>query len=207
MDGGEGRPRHRSAPSTIRSLSSGRPLRAGPVGLQIDLSPHAGRGERKSVLAVRSLLPHPEAPARSAGLEGCLLQRSARSSFEARRKSAEHLRMRSIVPAAHRLRPSLSHHHQATKRSGRSVESVSCPKRLFSTRFRQKREAERRKAHCPTNVRVKRGCALLPCSTPPFGAHARGTRHRFHPMAQPQNRVSRGGGWQVFCPLRQRCRG
>jgi hypothetical protein len=133
----------------------------GPDPMARDLSPPA-RGERKSVPAARSLLPHPEAPARSAGLEGCLLQRSARSSFEARHKSAEHLRMRSIVLAAHRLRPSLSHHHQATKRSGRSVESVSCPKRLFSTRFRQKREAERREAHCPTNVRVKRGGASSP---------------------------------------------
>jgi hypothetical protein len=64
----------------------------------------------------------------------------------------------------------------------------------FRTRSRtRKREAERRKAHCPTNVRAKRGCAplSLPSSaacrrgsgrgTPPFGAHACGTRHRLLP--------------------------
>ncbi len=41
-----------------------------------------------------------------------------------------------------------------------------------TTTNNNKREAERRKAHCPTNVRVKRGCAWLESRAPPFGAHA-----------------------------------
>ena len=86
----------------------------------------------------------------------------------------------------------------------------------FRTRSRtRKREAERRKAHCPTNVRAKRGCAplSLPSSaacrrgsgrgTPPFGAHACGTRHRLLPRW-----LSPGTGFPAalaggFCPLRQ----
>src|SRR5262245_28766751 len=72
------------------------------------------------------------------------------------------------VLAAHRLRPRLVH-HAATKRKA----TKPCLPR--------KREAERRKAHCPTNVRVKRGRALLSGGAPPFGAHACGTRHRLLP--------------------------
>src|SRR6478735_1581114 len=52
------------------------------------------------------------------------------------------------VLAARRLRPRLAH-HAATKRK---ATKPGLP---------PKREAERRKAHCPTNVRVERGCALL----------------------------------------------
>jgi hypothetical protein len=74
-----------------------------------------------------------------------------------------------------------------------------------------KREAERRKAHCPTNVRAKRGSA--PLSLPSSAACRRGTgrghaafrrsslRHSppaSTPMAQPRNRVSRGRGWRVL---------
>ena len=66
------------------------------------------------------------------------------------------------------LRPRLAH-HAATKRK---ATKLCLP---------PKREAERRKAHCPTNVRVKRGCALLCGGAPPFGAHACGTRHRLLP--------------------------
>src|SRR5204863_232386 len=53
--------------------------------------------------------------------------------------------------------------------------------KLRSIASREKREAERRKAHYPTNVRVKRGRALLSGGAPPFGAHACGTRHRLLP--------------------------
>jgi hypothetical protein len=79
-----------------------------------------------------------------------------------------------------------------------------------------KGKAERRKAHCPTNVRAADKCtqsAQLICfprrraarlaARTPSGAHACGTRHRFHPMAQLQNRVSRGGRQRAFLPLRQ----
>jgi hypothetical protein len=68
---------------------------------------------------------------------------------------------------------------------------IVCARGLFTTppqsekprsfRLSRKREAEPQKAHCPTNVRVKRGCALLNGGAPPFGAHACGTRHRLLP--------------------------
>jgi hypothetical protein len=77
-------------------------------------------------------------------------------------------RRNKTVLAAHRLRPRLVH-HAATKRKAAKL----CLPR--------KREAERRKAHCPNNVRVKRGRALLCGGAPPFGAHACGTRHRLLP--------------------------
>jgi hypothetical protein len=48
-----------------------------------------------------------------------------------------------------------------------------------------------------------RGGALPSNNAPAFRRSRGGTRHRFHPMAQLQNRVSRGGGWREFCPLRQ----
>src|ERR1700722_9650088 len=48
-----------------------------------------------------------------------------------------------------------------------------------------KREAERRKAHCPTtsqtSLRNSSVRGSVPCGTPPFGAHACGTRHRLLP--------------------------
>ena len=45
-----------------------------------------------------------------------------------------------------------------------------------------KGKAERRKAHCPTNVRDQaRRARCLFAARPPFGAHARGTRHRLLP--------------------------
>jgi len=44
------------------------------------------------------------------------------------------------------------------------------------------REAERREAHCPANVRdLARRVAPTAGVTPPFGAHACGTRHRLSP--------------------------
>ena len=73
----------------------------------------------------------------------------------------------------------------------------------------EKGKAERRKAHCPTNVRDKRGVRTVFSSAPTF----RRSRLRHSPphsppastpMAQLQNRVSRSVGWQVFCPLRQK---
>jgi hypothetical protein len=82
----------------------------------------------------------------------------------------------------------------------------------FRTRSRtRKREAERRKAHCPTNVRAKRGCAPLSllssasCRRGSGRGHAAFRRSRLRhsppastPMAQPRNRVSRGFGWRVL---------
>ena len=57
----------------------------------------------------------------------------------------------------------------------------------------KKREAERRKAHCPINVRVKRGCALLSWRRAAFRrSRLRHSPPRSTPMAQLQNRVSRG---------------
>ena len=57
----------------------------------------------------------------------------------------------------------------------------------------KKREAERRKAHCPINVRVKRGCALLSWRRAAFRrSRLRHSPPGSTPMAQLQNRVSRG---------------
>ena len=63
--------------------------------------------------------------------------------------------------------------------AARFFASEYCRRRRHEDSPLQNREAERRKAHCPTNVRVKRGS--VPCGTPPFGAHACGTRHRLLP--------------------------
>ena len=64
-----------------------------------------------------------------------------------------------------------------------------------------KRSAERRIVK-PMSARKTRLRAARLAARSPFGAHTCGTRHRFHPMAQLQNRVSRGVGWRVFCPFR-----
>ena len=71
-----------------------------------------------------------------------------------------------------------------TKRLSGAVESVSSTKRLFSRLApgKKRERMERRNAHCPTNVRVKRGVrTVFFQSRPPFGAHACGTRHRLLP--------------------------
>jgi hypothetical protein len=74
----------------------------------------------------------------------------------------------------------------------------ACPRSC--AKKKGKRSAERRIVQ-PISARSA-AARCSSCGAPPFGAHACGTRHRFHPMAQLQNRVSRGVGWQVFCPLR-----
>jgi hypothetical protein len=97
------------------------------------------------------------------------------------------------------LRPSHAHHHQAIPKN-----------RLASG---NKREAERRKAHCPTNRRF-RGGATSPSSSPacggglgrgprpPFGAHACGTRHRLLPRwLSPRTGFPDISSSRVFCPL------
>jgi hypothetical protein len=55
------------------------------------------------------------------------------------------------------------------------------------------REAERREAHCPTNVRANRAACALPCGGAPAFRRSRLRRSppATTPMAQPQNRVSR----------------
>ena len=94
--------------------------------------------------------------------------------------SRERRGKKETVLAAHRLRPRLVH-HAAIKQKLRSIAS------------REKREAERRKAHCPINVRVKRGCALLSWRRAAFRrSRLRHSPPRSTPMAQLQNRVSRG---------------
>jgi hypothetical protein len=63
-----------------------------------------------------------------------------------------------------------------------------------------KRSAERRIVQPISAQSAAARC--LPTTRPPFGAHACGTRHQFHPMAQLQNRVSRrrlrNGGFARF---------
>ena len=79
------------------------------------------------------------------------------------------------------LRPSFDR-HEATKQFGGAVEAVSLTKQLFSELAPgNKGKAERRKAHCPINVRDKRGVRTVFPARPPFGAHACGTRHRLLP--------------------------
>ena len=84
------------------------------------------------------------------------------------------------------------------------MNGKSCPGFRFTQSGLQKetgkRSAERRIVKPMSAPSAAARCSS--CGAPPFGAHTCGTRHRFHPMAQLQNRVSRGGGWQVFCPLR-----
>ena len=82
-----------------------------------------------------------------------------------------------------------------TKRLSGAVESVSSTKQLFSNSPpARKGKAERRKAHCPTNVRVKRGVRTVFSSAPTFRrSRLRHSPPASTPMAQLQNRVSRGG--------------
>ena len=95
--------------------------------------------------------------------------------------SSERRGRNKTVLAAHRLRPRLAH-HAATKQK---ATKLCLP--------RKRREAERRKAHCPINVRVKRGCALLSWRRAAFRrSRLRHSPPRSTPMAQLQNRVSRG---------------
>ena len=74
-----------------------------------------------------------------------------------------------------------------------------------------KRSAERRIVQpCPhrqTSLRNSsvRGVRTVFCSAPTFRrSRSRHSPPATTPMAQLQNRVSRGVGWRVFCPLRQK---
>jgi len=74
---------------------------------------------------------------------------------------------------------------QATKRSGRNPFPVRNDSFRLASGNKGKRSAERRivqpRPHRQTSLRNSsvRGC--VPCGTPPFGAHACGTRHRLLP--------------------------
>jgi hypothetical protein len=73
----------------------------------------------------------------------------------------------------------------------RRIASESCQAKkneaVFQTKPLRNREAERRKAHVlpmsapQTSLRYSSVRGGVPCGTPPFGAHACGTRHRLLP--------------------------
>ncbi len=77
-----------------------------------------------------------------------------------------------------------------------------------TTTNNNKREAERRKAHCPTYVRVKRGCAWLESRAPPFGAHAAALATGCYPDGSalepgfPRPLAQGVAGERTFCPRR-----
>ena len=64
---------------------------------------------------------------------------------------------------------------------GASSAPELCSRQRQEKVLSSKGKAERRKAHCPTNVRDKRGVRTVFPARPPFGAHACGTRHRLLP--------------------------
>ena len=87
-----------------------------------------------------------------------------------------------------------------SRRSRDAFASELCSQRHQKS-ARRRREAERRKAHCPANVRRQVAVCALPLWRAPCHRHAAFRRSRLRhsppaltPMAQLQNRVSRGGG-------------
>jgi hypothetical protein len=85
------------------------------------------------------------------------------------------------------------------RRQERSLPARMIPKSALAV-FGKDHAPRKRESGAPKGAlsnqypRQARLRAARLAARPPFGAHACGTRHRFHPMAQLQNRVSRGVG-------------
>ncbi|MGC1356500.1 MAG: hypothetical protein WA851_12020 [Xanthobacteraceae bacterium] len=78
---------------------------------------------------------------------------------------------------------------------GASSAPELCSRQRQEKVLSSKGKAERRKAHCPTNVRDKRGVRTVFSSAPTFRrSRLRHSPPASTPMAQLQNRISRGGG-------------
>jgi hypothetical protein len=119
------------------------------------------------------------------------------------------------VLAAHLLRPSFAYKQKDEAASARPFAEA-----LLMGAFSKQREAERRKAHCPTMsapadksaklVCARLRAAFLFCGTQPR-TRLRHSPPATTPMAQLQNRVSRGGADGCFTrfanPKEKTCRG
>ena len=85
----------------------------------------------------------------------------------------------------HPLHPSFANKQKDEAASARPFAEAQSKWRASGN----KREAERRKAHCPTNVRVKRGCVLLVLRHAAF----RRSRSRHSPPVPPDGSAPEPG--------------
>jgi hypothetical protein len=188
-------------------------LRLCHIGVALRVGQHApllpGHPQRKPPIPRRHLSPH-RLLLRSAHCVPRLAMGAPLSAFlsplrpsagegagrtnERRGQACRHARPRSSFA---RTRNAQAEREKGNRSRGASSAPEACSprrhkaKRLRSIASREKREAERRKAHCLINVRVKRGCALLSWRRAAF-RRSRLRHSPSTPMAHLQNRVSRG---------------
>jgi len=198
-----------------RSRANSRANRTAPahIGVALCIGQHApllsGHPPRKPPIPRRHLSPHrlllrsahcvPRlamgAPL-SSPLYVPLREKGAGRTNERRGQACRHARPRSSFA---RTRNAQAEREKENRSRGASSASEACSPRCHKAKSYEalppakKREAERRKAHCPINVRVKRGCALLSWRRAAFRrSRLRHSPPASTPMAQLQNRVSRG---------------
>ncbi len=121
-----------------------------------------------------------------------------------------------LDPTSPRMRGEVSAENRSRGACFSARGIVTTTTRFLKRLPQTKEEAERREAHCPVNVRASqtsirslRNSSASAARYPHGGRNAAFRRSRSRhsppaitPMAQLQNRVSRGVGWQVFCLLR-----
>jgi hypothetical protein len=188
-------------------------LRLRHIGVALCIGQHApllsGHPPRKPPIPRRHLSPHrlllrsahcvPRlamgAPL-SSPLYVPLREKGAGRTNERRGQACRHARPRSSFA---RTRNAQAEREKGNRSRGASSAPEACSPRCHKAKSYEalppanKREAERRKAHCPINVRVKRGCALLSWRRAAFRrSRLRHSPPGSTPMAQLQNRVSRG---------------